>query len=82
MVDTSAAWVLGVLVVVAGLVGALLLTVTDPVMQELFASSMWDASTTTGSDTLRWQKTAWTKWPVMILIGLMLTVWIKTRQPG
>lgn len=80
MAKTSAAWTIAILAVVAGLIGSLLLTVTDPVAQALFDSAMWSSDTTFGSDALSWQKDAWNYWPAFILFGIMLMVWVETRQ--
>ena len=81
MARTSAAFVLTILAVLAGLVGTLLLTVTDPVMQALFGSQLWVADTAMGSDLLTWQMNVWTYWPAFILFGIMILVWVETRQP-
>lgn len=81
MARTSAAWVLGIVAIMTGLVGALLLTVIDPVMQAVFASSLWTADTTTGQNILTWTRDVWTYWPVFILLGILDLVWIETRQP-
>lgn len=80
MARTSAAWALAIVAVVTGLVGSLLLTVMDPVMQAWFGSAMWSADTTTGSNILTWAHDTWTYWAVFILLGIMVMVWIETRQ--
>lgn len=81
MPGTSAAWVLGIVSVVTGLVGSILLTVLDPILQAFFASPSWSSSTSYGSNLLGWFQDAWTLWPAMILFGIMLLVWVETRQP-
>lgn len=79
----SAAWTLAIVaVLVTAIVGPLLLTMLDPVMQALFASSLWDCSTSYCTNALSWQKSAWTYWAAMILFGVMVLVWIRTRQPA
>lgn len=82
MARTSAAWVLGIVSVLAGLVGALLLTVLDPVAQALFDSGLWTADTSTGANILTWGRDVWTFWPAFILLGIMVLVWVETRQPA
>lgn len=82
MARGSAAWVVAIVAVMTGLVGALILTVLDPVAQALFASSMFNSSTTYGSDALSWQQDAWTYWPAFILVGITVTVWVRTRRAG
>lgn len=82
MPGTSAAWVLGIVSVVTGVIGSLLLTVIDPVIQAFFASPSWTSSTTYGSDLLGWLESSWALWPALILFGIMFLVWIETRQPA
>lgn len=77
----SAAWAVVIVSIVAFIVGSLLLTATDPVMQALFDSSLWSASTSDGSNALAWQKRAWMALPAMILVALLVQIWIDTRQP-
>lgn len=80
MARGSAAWVVAILAVTMGIVGSLLLTVVDPVQQQLFASGLWSSSTTYGTDALRWQRDAWMVWPAFILFGIMIEVWVHTRR--
>lgn len=82
MARGSAAWALAIVAVATALVGSLLLTVADPVMQALFASATYSSTTTFGSDLLSWQQDAWTFWPVIILLGIMVMVWVETRRPA
>jgi len=77
----SAAWVLAIVAVVTFIIGALLLTAIDPVMQALFDSSLWVSSTADGTNALTWQQDLWAFFPVAILITILLLVWIRTRQP-
>lgn len=77
----SAAWVLAIVAVLVFIIGALLLTVIDPVMQTLFDSSLWSSSTPYGTDALNWMQDLWAFFPVAILITILLLVWIRTRQP-
>lgn len=81
MVGSSAAWKLAIVAPLTGLVGSLLLTVVDPVMQAWFDSGIWTADTTTGSNLLTWAQDSWTYWAVAILLGIMVMVWVETRQP-
>lgn len=81
MPGTSAAWVLGIMSVLTGVIGSLLLTVIDPVLQAFFAAPTWTSSTTFGSNLLGWLTDAWALWPALILFGIMILVWIGTRQP-
>lgn len=78
----SAAWVIAVLAVVLLLVGAMLLTVLDPVAQSVFASSLWTSSTSAGQMTQSAVENMWTYWSLFILLGLTSLVWIMTRRPG
>ena len=78
----SAAFVLVILALVTGLMGTLLLTVTDPVMQHLFASALWESNTEYGQNALQWQQHAWNFWPAFILLGVLTMVWVRTRRPG
>lgn len=82
MATGSAAWVLGILAVATGLIGSLLLTVLDPVMQTLFASPLFEGSTSFSSNALGWLMNSWTYWPVFILLGILVFVWVRTRRPG
>jgi len=77
----SAAWVVAIVGVVTFIIGALLLTAVDPVMQSLFASNMWSSNTVEGTDLLRWMQSAWAFLPVAILMLILIEVWIETRQP-
>jgi len=77
----SAAWVVAIVAPLAVFVGAMILTVVDPLMQTLFSSALWSSQTSYGTSALAWQKAVWTFWPVVILVGLLFLVWIETRQP-
>jgi len=81
MAKGSAAWVLTIVTVLSVIVGALLLTVVDPLMQTLFDSTLWQSSTQAGTNALGWQKSAWTFLPISILLALLIGIWIETRQP-
>lgn len=78
----SAAWVVVVVTTTAMVVGALLLTVTDPVAQGLFASDMYTSTTAFGSNLLTWVQNLWTYLSAFILIGLLSLVWVTTRRAG
>lgn len=82
MARGSAAWVLAIFAVVIGVVGSLVLTVLDPVAQALFASPNYSSSTTYGSDLLQWLVYGWEYWPVFLLMGVGVTVWVRTRRAG
>ncbi|TQQ78601.1 hypothetical protein EGH24_13850 [Halonotius terrestris] len=77
----SAAYVITIVAALMFIVGVLVLTVTDPVLQTLFDSALWSSSTQQGSDLLRWQKAVWGFIGTAILIAITLEVWIVTRQP-
>lgn len=79
--DTSAAWVLAIVVTVAGGIFSLLATVLDPFMQYIFGSTLWTSSTTIGTDALGWGQDFWTYLAVIVLLSFLTTVWIRTRQP-
>jgi len=81
MARNSAAYILVVLVGVAFIVGALVLTTIDPVMQALFGSPAWSSSTETGTDLLSWITAVWSFIGAALLIGMLMEVWIRTRQP-
>lgn len=81
MATTSAAWVVAIMSVITGIMGSLLLTVVDPVMQAFFDSPLFTATTTYGSNWMTWAQDAWALWPSLILFGIMLFVWIETRKP-
>lgn len=76
----SAAYVLAIVSVLTGIIGAGIYTFLDPIQQNLFRSTLFSTSTTYGADALSWQMSAWTYWPVIILLGIMMTVWIDTRR--
>lgn len=78
----SAAWVIAIVTVVALIVGSLLLTVADPVVQALFSSSMWQSTTSYGTDTLAWGKSLWTYLSLILLLGFLSMVWVHTRRAG
>lgn len=82
MARGSAAWVVAIVSLLALIVGAFLLTVIDPIQQTLMGSALWDSSTAYGTDALRWQSLAWKFWPVIILLGIMVVVWTRTRRPA
>jgi len=81
MVRRSAAWVIGIVIILAVIMGALILTATDPIMQRLFDSTLWSSTSTEGSNALSWQKAAWAFFPTAILLALLIQVWVDTRQP-
>lgn len=78
----SAPYILVIVALVTAIMGALVLTVTDPVMQHLFDSVMWQSDTEYGQDALQWQQHAWNFWPAFILFGILMMVWVDTRRPG
>lgn len=78
----SAAWVLTVVLVTAFVVGALLLTVVDPVVQGLFDSSIWTCSTSYCDMTLGAGENMWAYIALVILLGFLSTVWVTTRRAG
>lgn len=81
MPGSSAAWTLTIIATVTGVMGALLLTVGDPIMQAFFDSPLWASDTTYGSNLLGWFVDAWALIGFVILTGIMFLVWIETRQP-
>lgn len=77
----SAAYEVAIVAVVSGLIGALIITATDPVAQAVFASSLYNScGTTYCSNTLGWMQDGWMYWPAFILFGILSYVWIKTRR--
>lgn len=82
MARGSVAWIMVVVGVTAFFVGALLLTVTDPVIQGLFASPMWSSTTTFGTDALQWAEWLWQYLSLFVLLGFLSLVWINSRREG
>lgn len=80
MARGSGAYIVGILAVMMFIVGALVLTTLDPVMQSVFASPGWGSSTESGTDLLSWQKSAWSFAATAILIAILMEIWIGTRQ--
>lgn len=80
MARNSAAWVVGIVAILAFLMGTLILSATDPIMQDLFDSSLWTSSTADGQNALNWQKAAWGFLSTAILIAILFMVLIETRQ--
>lgn len=76
----SAAWVITIVVVLGFIVGALILTATDPVVQALFGSDLWSASTADGKNALTRMERAWAFFATAILIALLVQIWVDTRQ--
>lgn len=81
MVGRSAAYVIAIVAVVSFFMGAFILTATDPFMQGLFGTMLWSSETSWGSDALGWYKSLWGFVGMAILITILMTVWINTRQP-
>ena len=81
MVGRSAAYVISIVAVVSFFMGAFILTATDPFMQQLFGSMLWSSDTSWGSDALGWYEALWGFVGMAILITILMTVWINTRQP-
>lgn len=78
----SAAWTVSIVSVLTFLVGAILLTVLDPVAQAVFESSLWSPSTSAGQMATGAVQSMWTYWSLFILLGIMFLVWVKTRRAG
>jgi len=77
----SAPYTLAIVLVMAFVTGALILTAVDPVVQGLFGSQIWSANTAEGQNLLGWLESLWQFWPAALLLGFALIAWIKTRQP-
>jgi len=77
----SAPYTLAILLVTALVTGALLLTVTDPVMQALFGSGAYTAETANGKSLLSWMGALWSFVPAAILLMFLIKSWVDTRQP-
>ena len=78
----SAPWEVVIVLVTTFLVGALLLTVFDPVFQDIIASAFWDPTTTTTGDLLDWASAAITFTAFILLLGILSRAWIWTRRAG
>lgn len=77
----SAAWVVTIVVIIGFIVGALVFSVVDPVAQALFDSAIWSSDTADGQNLLSWLERSWAFAPAAVLLGLLTTVWVETRQP-
>lgn len=65
------------------LVGAGMLTVTDPVMQSLFGNPNWSSDVGILSDLLGWFVSAWNVvLPLVILFAILFEVWVYSRRGG
>lgn len=82
MAKGSAAFVISILAVVLLIVGAVLLTVLDPVAQTIFGSMLWDTSTSAGGMATGAVQSMWAFWGLIILLGIASLVWVTTRRPG
>jgi hypothetical protein len=82
MAKGSAAWILAIVIPVVFVMGAFLLSVIDPLMQNVFTSSLWNSDTAAGTNALAWVKSLWTFWPLGILLGATVLVWVRTRRAG
>jgi len=82
MVRGSAPWELTIVLVTTFLVGALLLTVLDPVWQDVIASGFWDATTTTTGRMLDWFAAGISFVAFFLLLGILSRAWIWTRRAG
>lgn len=80
MPKNSAAFIVAILAVMMFIVGALVLTTIDPVMQSVFASPAWGSSTENGTDLLSWQKSAWSFAASAMMIAILMEIWIGTRR--
>lgn len=81
MAKSSAAYIVVIVSIIAFIIGTLLLTATDPVMQALFGSQMWGAETQDGKNLLKWMSRLWAFFSSAILIAIVMEIWIGTRQP-
>jgi hypothetical protein len=81
MPGRSAAFTVAIVGVLGFIMGAFVLTVTDPIMQTFFGSGAWSSSTGTGTDLLRWLTYLWSFVSASILIAIVAQIWISTRQP-
>jgi len=77
----TAAWVVAIVAVLSMLVGAFMSTTLDPIIQALFNNPNWSSNTAAGTDTLLWMEQLWAFLPAAVLLGILTTVWIATRQP-
>lgn len=76
----SAAWIVAIVGILAFITGAFVFTAVDPVMTAIFNSPLWESSTTHGSNALKWQKRAWLFAPTGVMLAILMTIWIETRQ--
>jgi uncharacterized integral membrane protein len=81
MARNSGAWMVAIVAIIAYIMGVLLLTAVDPVLQALFDSTLWSASTADGQAALNWQQRSWAIFPVAILVAILFEIFIVTRQP-
>lgn len=77
----SAAYVIAVVAIMSFIIGGLVYASLDPMMQAIFDSELWTSSTTHGKNALEWQKRIWLFAPTFVLVSIVTTIWIETRQP-
>lgn len=78
----SAAWEITIVLVTAFLVGSLLHTTFDPIFQDVFASALWEPTTSTTGDLLGWIEAGVTYLALFLLFGFVSRAWIWTRRTG
>lgn len=78
----SAAWEVTIVLVTTFLVGSLLLTVLDPVWQDVLASAFYDQTTPTTGRILDWFVVGVTYTALFLLFGILSRAWIWTRRAG
>lgn len=77
----SGAYVIGIVAIIAFLMGSLILSMVDPFMQGLMDSQLWSADTVEGQNALGWFAAAAGFAGAAILIAILIQVYIDTRQP-
>lgn len=68
--------------ILLGLIGgALMFTITDPLMQALFGSPGWSSSTTYNTALLGWFVDLWEiVLPMAVLVAILFEVWVYSRR--
>lgn len=62
---------------------AIMFTIADPIMQNLFASPSYEASTSWNANLLSWFVSAWeVVLPVVVLLAILVEVWVYSRRGG
>lgn len=79
--QSSAAWVVGVVVIIGFIIGAVILSTIDPFAQGLMNSQIWSADSVEGQNLLRWMAAAWAFIGGALILALLIQIQVDTRNP-